>query len=182
MSPEAKAKVSEMVSACGVVYGKEVTEILVKTFWMMLDGYSVEDLKRAFMIHLESSKFFPTPAHILANLREGEDELASRALSKLQRAIVSVGRYQSIAFMDDPLIGHVVHELGGWPKVCQMEERDLRFSFTNLYKGRASRREKLAPVTNPGVHELENASRGIKGIPQTALIGTTGEPVKQLEA
>lgn len=179
MTQQDKAKLAEMLEYCGGIFNREVQRPVIQVFATMLDAYPIQDIAKAFRIHMETSEFFPTPAAILKHLKQGGAEMATIAHGQLVRAIATVGGYRSVQFAGDPLIGAVIEDLGGWPRVCRMEETDLRISFERVYKARANRQEAPQPVVNSGLHALTNAANDCEW-PELPVI--IGRPQRELIA
>ena len=125
-----------MLVGVGVIYGKEITELLVDLYWQSLKCFEWQDVKRAFEAHIhnaDSGQYFPKPAD-LVRLIEGTGETkALQAWTKVYKAILQIGAYQSIVF-DDPLIHTVLDDLGGWVKLCASSIKDLPFRANEFQK------------------------------------------------
>lgn len=63
-----KKKFLEIITSCSSVYRQEVDTSAIRIFWQLLEPYAIADVEKAFVSHLRISKFFPTPAEIIAYL------------------------------------------------------------------------------------------------------------------
>ena len=113
----------------------------------------------------EEKQLYPG-TNVVALIRERAVSSTSGivALTRLEDAMHRVGAYQSVVF-DDPVIHLAVDRMGGWPKLCAMEDNEWKFlrrDFERLYD--AACREPVPVDQIPrrpcGVIELSNAANG----------------------
>ncbi len=52
------------------IYSKEVTEIYVQTFFILVKEYEISEIELAFKKHMQTNKFFPTPAEIIESIKK----------------------------------------------------------------------------------------------------------------
>lgn len=125
-------------------YGKDVSGFALDVWWMALKGYDLAAITEAFNRHLmnpDSGQFAPKPADIVRMLQGSTQDAALTAWAKVDKAVRSIGPYQSVVF-DDPLIHAVLHDMGGWIALSQKTEDEWPFvakEFENRYRGFKSR-------------------------------------------
>lgn len=68
MDNSRKSDFKTLLSDVFTMYSKEINKTLLVTWWNILEPYTFEQVERAFGRHLATSKFFPTPNHILDHL------------------------------------------------------------------------------------------------------------------
>ena len=84
-SPKAKQELATMLFQCfqGLkLYGKEpeALEALVGMFQIVLDGYTMDQIRRAFALHLRRSNEMPAPADIANIVERGNRPPFERAV------------------------------------------------------------------------------------------------------
>ena len=96
------------------------------------------------------------------------------AWGKVHEAMSAVGAYQDVVF-DDPAIHAVVDDLGGWPKLCWSEIKDLGYiqkRFCDGHKAYTGRGEFAYPRRLMGDRSPDDtwAAKGLEP-PRPALVG-----------
>ena len=66
MLNEDKPKFLEIINGCASAYRQAIEKQTISIFWRLLERYEIADIERAFLSHIRQSKFFPTPAEIIA--------------------------------------------------------------------------------------------------------------------
>jgi hypothetical protein len=149
-------------------YGKDVSDFALDVWWNALRAYDLAAVIDSFNRHLmnpDSGQWLPKPADIVKMFGGRTQDRALIAWAKVDRAVRSVGNYESVAF-DDPLIHRVLHEMGGWIGLGQKTEDEWPFvakEFENRYRGYAMRSE--VPDYPPvliGISEAHNSQNGLK--------------------
>jgi hypothetical protein len=176
MTPDDRPRFAETLSDVFGYYGRECTPFLVNLFWDGLRRFDLGDVLRAFSVHAQDpdrGQFAPRIADITRLLEGSTQTQGMRAWSRVERALRSVGAYQSVVF-DDPLVHAVVRDMGGWVRLCQTPLDELPFrarEFERSYAAYRMRRETPAyPPRLIGIAETENATSGF-ALPAPVLIG-----------
>ena len=89
----------------------------------------------------EAGKFPPKIGDITRMLEGTQSDRAALAWGKALEAMGSVGAYTDVVF-DDPAIHAAIEDLGGWPKVCRTEARELGYMqhrFCEAYRAYVGR-------------------------------------------
>lgn len=110
------------------LYRCELTEELLELYWILLQRFTLDELKYAANRHFNShkeGKYLPTPSHLLQYLQFNPHTAADNAWYKLLNAIRQHGCYNSVTF-DDAHIHCVVQELGGWLELCRLKTYELQ--------------------------------------------------------
>lgn len=154
------------LGALASTFGREVDEALIMGFEMGLEGLTTEQIERSVALAVRTKKFFPSPAE----LRElaGEVPSGERAVvawDAFAQAVSKHGYYDSVDF-DDPVINATIRNLGGWQRVCQIDDpkefetffrKDFERVYVALYKAGISP-EQASPLI--GYCESQNALNG----------------------
>ena len=173
---ELQRELASMIAQTYEFYEKEFSEFAITVWLGALKGFEMEQIKRAFAYHIaraDNGQFMPKPADIVRILRGSTSDRASVAWGKVDKAVRSIGNYQSIVF-DDPIIHLVIEDMGGWVQICSKSDRDWPFTenhFKTSYKGYASRSERPQPMKRLiGLTEADCERHG-RRVPDPILIG-----------
>jgi hypothetical protein len=161
------SKFTAMMAGIGELYGKVISAQLTDIYWRALKTYELQDVHHAFHTHVNNpdcGQFFPKPADIVRFIDGSGESKALEAWAKVEKAIIQVGRYQSIVF-DDPLIHAVLEDMGGWIKLCSVKNEAMPFcanEFRKRYLGFVMRNPKRHPKYLCGLSEAENVKNGFE--------------------
>lgn len=178
------------LATCGLYpHGRQPNEATVSIAFEALSAYPLTDIRRALSAHLQdpdAGRFQPTPAAVLAHLAGTGTDRARLAWSKVEKAMRSVGQYQTVAF-DDPLIHEALAEMDSWPRLCQTSEDELPFRRQEFIKRYEARTRMGASGAHPpalvGTDESECRMEGyLDRVPETVLIGDQQQAQQVLES
>lgn len=163
------------------VFGREVSPVLTEVYWEIFRGYPDATFRKAVLLALKTLSFFPKPSDLLRILEGAPEDRALIAWQTLEKAIRTVGSWDSVRF-DDPALSAAVEGLGGWTKVCEWTEEEMPFrrrEFEQLYRVFADRRIP-GPEWHPGWIEINNRAGGwLQYIPVPRAVSiNAGEPAK----
>ena len=157
-------------------YEKKFSEFHITVWLEALKGFEFEQIKRALAYHMaraDNGQFMPKPSDIVKILDGSTSDRASVAWGKVDKAVRSIGNYQSVVF-DDPIIHLVIEDMGGWVQLCNKSNQDWPFTenhFKTSYKGYASRAEKPQPMKRLiGLTEADCQRHG-RRVPDPVLLG-----------
>jgi hypothetical protein len=158
-------------------YKQNVTEFSVTVWWQACQPFDFQQVAKAFTRHAtdpERGQFPPKPADIIRVLQGTTTDRAAVAWGRVHEAMGSIGAYTDVVF-DDPAIHAVVEDLGGWPKLCRTELKDLGYTqhrFTEAYRAYVGRGEFEYPKRLMG-DRSPDAEYERKGLPppKPAVIG-----------
>ncbi len=158
-------------------YGKDMSRFALDVWWSACQALELDQVRRALTRHAmdaERGQFAPKPADIVRQLQGTVTDRAMVAWGKAMDAASRVGAYTDVVF-DDPAIHAAVEDLGGWPKFCRTETKDLSYQqhrFQQSYmayadKGSFDYARVLSGDRSP---DEMYARRGLRP-PRPALIG-----------
>jgi hypothetical protein len=167
--PEDRAQFSEAVAALGENYRQEVADAQFALFWRLLSDLSIEDFQRAVVMHIRSSRFFPTVAELRQYVTPHIDHVAAAVTAfeqvintsthdtktgprwSIRRVAEAVGPVAAEAFVAAGGSSGFEHELG---------ERDfpfLRKRFVESYVAAAEAQALGRPLACATVRETIGA-------------------------
>lgn len=177
MRDDEQAEFGRMWNDCWAMYSKTVSPGILNLAFQALRRYELADIARALTRHMndpDAGQFAPKPADVVRNIDGSKETRAMQGWSKAEKAIRSVGPYQSVVF-DDPIIHAVIADMGGWCALNTITEEELPFKareFEKRYQGYALRPPTEYPRKLLGISEATNTKGGFK-TPQPILIGDT---------
>ncbi len=169
----------EVLAGVHDFYGKELTSFAMEVWAGACKEFDPGQVSKAFSAHLmdpERGQFMPKPADIVRQLQGTRTDRSLLAWGKVLDAMQRVGAYQSVAF-DEPVIHATIEDCGGWVAMCRGELDALPFlekRFCDSYKAYAARGVPAYTAVLPGVHGLENATKGHRSAPPVLI----GDPEK----
>lgn len=177
----------EGIAGVYAFYGKDVSQFAADVWWNAMQPFDLPAVTLAFNRHLmnpDAGQFLPKPADIVRMLGGRTQDRALMAWAKVDRAVRSVGTYESVVF-DDALIHRALHEMGGWVALGQKDNDEWPFvakEFENRYRSYAARGETPDyPPVMIGIAQSYNEAKGLKaGMPR--LIGNPAEAERVMRA
>ena len=152
---------SLLITGVYAYHRQPCSDALIAMYWRGCSRWDYEQVEKAVdqLTHdAEAGKFPPKIGDITRVLEGTHTDRAAIAWGKTLQAMSSVGAYSDVVF-DDPAIHACVEDLGGWPKLCRSEQRELghiQHRFCTSYRayvgrevfdypqiGRASCRERV---------------------------------------
>jgi hypothetical protein len=133
-------------------------------------GKAIDQLTR----DAEAGKFPPKIGDITRMLEGTHTDRSQIAWGKALGAMQSVGAYTDVIF-DDAAIHAVVEDMGGWPKLCRTELKDLGYvqhRFCESHRAYTSRGKFEYQKRLPGERSSDAAymAKGLP-VPSPALVG-----------
>ncbi len=120
------------------------SDALIGMYWRGCQHWDLEQVRRAvdsLTRDPEAGKFPPKIGDITRMLEGTQSDRAALAWGKALEAMGSVGAYTDVVF-DDPAIHAAIEDLGGWPKVCRTEIKELGYlqhRFCEAYRAYVGR-------------------------------------------
>lgn len=105
------------------------SDALIGMYWRGCQRWDMEQVQRAVeqLTHdPEAGKFPPKIGDLTRTLEGTHTDRAQLAWGKALEAMGRVGAYTDVVF-DDPAIHACIEDLGGWPKVCRTETKELSY-------------------------------------------------------
>ena len=127
-----KLKFAALMEQLGIVYGKEMDELILRAYWAALKDVPIDSLEASVQAHIATEQWFPKPCELRGNASKS---LAIMAWDSVIAAAESVGAYRRVDF-EDQTVNATVRYLGGWPAICAMgsrEEPHVRKEFLATY-------------------------------------------------
>lgn len=127
---EKREKFAELMTALEELYKQKISGLVFEMYFNVLEYYDISQIRKAINDHIRNTKngqFMPKPADLIRQIELEEEPAEHRAMlgwSEISRQIKSVGSYDNPHF-EDPLISHVIHDMGGWVHMCGVLEKDL---------------------------------------------------------
>lgn len=158
-------------------YGKDCSTFMLTVWWGALQSFDLQQVERALQRHAtdpERGQFAPKVADIVRVMQGTATDRAAIAWGKVHEAMSAVGAYTDVVF-DDPAIHAAIEDLGGWPKVCRVELKELSYlqhRFQEAHRAYTERGQFDYQRRLPGDRspDHEYASRGIP-LPRPAIVG-----------
>jgi hypothetical protein len=177
MQPSDKAAVAALVSDVLAYYRQPVSEFTLTVWWQAMQPFTLEQMRKAMTAHAtnpDGGQFAPKVADVVRILDGTHTDRAMLAWGKVHEAMSAVGAYQDVVF-DDPAIHAVVDDLGGWPKICRTELKELGYlqkRFCDGHKAYTGRGEFAFPRRLMGDRSPDGEYER-KGLPppRPALVG-----------
>lgn len=144
MQPRDQGAFAALVTDVLAYYRQNATEFTLSVWWQACQAFDMEQVRKALTAHAtdpERGQFAPKVADVVRILAGTTTDRAQLAWGKVHDAMGSVGAYSDVVF-DDPAIHAVIEDMGGWPKLCRTEVKELSYlqhRFCEGYKAYAGR-------------------------------------------
>jgi len=156
-----------VLDATASMYGKKLPHPVIMLWWEALQAYDLAAVRAGLNRHVQNpdtGQFMPKPADVVRMLAGTTQDGALAAWAKTDRALRSIGPYQSVVF-DDPIIHAVIADMGGWVALGNKTERDWPFiarEFENRYRAyRTAGQLDAYPPVLVGIAQAQNESQGL---------------------
>lgn len=161
-----RKRFAETLAGVYELYGKPLSETVLRVWWEAMKSVDFSVFSAALSRHAANpdvGSFVPKPADVIREIVGTRTDVALLAWTKTLDAVRRVGAWDSVVF-DDPVIHRVVEDLGGWPFLCSVDERELPFvekRFRDAYRAYASRGslDSFSPRLL-GRFDAENSAKG----------------------
>lgn len=144
-----------MFALLHAAYPKEtMTEAQIALYREILMPYSAADVRRATVLHIQKSPFFPRVSDLVGALTRSDQLDADQAWAEVLRQVRRVG-YYGVPVWSHPAVADAVAALG-WQTICTSDNQEAdRAHFMRFYE-RAHDRHRDAQLTQhwpilPGV-------------------------------
>lgn len=164
-----------LLNETGKLFKYDITPMTIEIYWNCLERFDFAELHRALMHFIQGAdqgKFMPKPAEIV-RLIEGDSQSNSQAAwTSVDKAVRSVGPYQSVVF-DDPVTMRVIQDMGGWIQLCNHCDEDYTFranEFNKRYQSFSIRQLDQYPNKLIGITESSNGRTGHESFKQPPVM------------
>jgi hypothetical protein len=177
MTDKDKSEFGQLLTDVLAYYRQDTTPFVLDLWWSAFADFDLSQIRQAMQRHAtdpERGQFAPKVADLVRVLQGTATERAALAWGKTMGAMQSVGAYTDVVF-DDPAIHAAVDDLGGWPKLCRTDLKDLSYlqhRFTESYRAYVGRGQFDYPRLLGGDRSPDAmyAKRGMKP-PKPAIVG-----------
>lgn len=165
MNDNKRVQFSELLTGALQVFNQKINPLVINIWWNALVKYDYNVVEQAFGAHIvdpDVGQFAPKPANIISNIDGSRETRAMLAWAKVQKSIGSVGGGSTVCF-DDRYIHATIGDMGGWSKLCTVEEDELPFKareFEKRYNSHAKHGVEEFPRKLIGNHEANNLANG----------------------
>lgn len=129
MQQSEKAEFGQLIRDVMAFYRQDVSPFALSVWWQACQRFDLEQVRKALTGHAmdaDRGQFAPKPADLVRQLEGTATDRAMIGWGKVLEAMQRVGAYTDVVF-DDPAIHAVIEDLGGWPKICRGETKDLGY-------------------------------------------------------
>jgi hypothetical protein len=177
MEPSDRPEFLRFITDVLAFFRQPASEFALEVWWSACAPFTMEQLRSAITAHAtdaEYGRFAPKPADVVRTLAGTHSDRAQLAWGKTHEAMSAVGAYRDVVF-DDPAIHAVVQDLGGWVKLCRMEQKELGFAqhrFCQAHQAYTSRGDFAYPRLLMGERSCDDEylKKGLEP-PTPALVG-----------
>lgn len=172
-----KRDFGQLIKDVMAYYRQDTSRFILDLWWKACENFEFEQIQVAIQRHVsdpEHGVYPPKVADIARVLQGTSGERAALAWGKVSDAMSRIGAYQDVVF-DDPAIHAVIEDMGGWPKLCRTDLKELGYvqhrfgeahrAYTN--RGQFDYPRRLGGDRSP---DSEYASKGLK-LPAPAVVG-----------
>jgi hypothetical protein len=155
----------EILTGALEVYSQKTSKLVIDVWWRALENYDLNVVVKAFGDHIvdtDVGQFAPKPANIIRNIDGSRETRAMLAWAKVYKAVRSVGGGSTVCF-DDRFIHATIGDMGGWSKLCVIEEDEMTFKsreFEKRYNSYSKHGVNEYPRKLMGTHETQNLAQG----------------------
>ncbi len=139
MKPNDKGRFAQLLTDAMAFYKQDVSPFALSVWWQACERYDYEQVAKALTRHAmdpDRGQFAPKPADVVRQLSGTATDKAMIAWGKVFESMQRIGSYSDVVF-DDPIIHAVIDDLGGWPKVCRVNNDELSYMqhrFSESYR------------------------------------------------
>ncbi len=128
MTERDKAEFAACLKVAADLYGRPpLSGEALKMFFLLLQKFSLEQVKSALQEHMASSPYMPKPCDVSRRIEGQPEDRAAVAWALVLRAVSRFGHDTSVRF-PFPAFHYAVGQMGGWAKLCmRLAEAELPF-------------------------------------------------------
>lgn len=168
---------AQLVTDVLAYYRQDASRFVLDLWWNACKTFDFEQIQKAMQRHAtdpEHGQFAPKVADLVRILSGTTTDRAALAWGKVLEAMSAVGAYTDVVF-DDPAIHAAAEDMGGWPKMCRTDLKELgllQHRFMQSYRAYTERGQFDYPRRLGGDRspDSEYEKAGLS-LPRPALIG-----------
>lgn len=137
MKPTDRKDFALLIAGVYAYHRQPCSDALITMYWRGCQRWDLEQVTKAIdrlTCDPEAGKFPPKIGDLTRVLEGTATDRAALAWGKVHEAMSAVGAYTDVVF-DDPAIHAVLEDLGGWPKVCRMDVKELGYLQHRFQEG-----------------------------------------------
>lgn len=172
-----KEKFAQLITDVMAYYRQNTSGFVIELWWNACATFDFEQIAKAIQRHAtdpDRGQFAPKVADVVRVLSGTTTDRAALAWGKVLEAMSAVGAYTDVVF-DDPAIHAAADDMGGWPKLCRTELKELghlQHRFMQSYRAYVERGtfdypRRLCGDRSP---DSEFEKMGLK-LPRPAIVG-----------
>ena len=177
MQQHERGDFAQLVTDVLAYYRQDASRFVLELWWNACKPFDLQQIQKAMQRHAtdpEHGQFAPKVADLVRILQGTTTDRASLAWGKVLESMSAVGAYTDVVF-DDPAIHAAVEDMGGWPKMCRTDLKEISYlqhRFMQSYRAYAERGQfdyprRLAGDRSP---DSEYEKAGLP-LPRAATIG-----------
>ena len=177
MQQHERGEFAQLITDVLAYYRQDASRFVLDLWWNACQPFEFQQIQRAMQRHAtdpEHGQFAPKVADLVRILSGTTTDRASLAWGKVLETMSAVGAYTDVVF-DDPAIHAAAEDMGGWPKMCRTELKELgllQHRFMQSYRAYVERGQFDYPRRLGGDRspDSEYEKAGLK-LPRPAVIG-----------
>lgn len=128
MTERDKTEFAACLKVAADLYGRPpLSGDALKMFFLLLQKFSLEQVKTALQEHMASSPYMPKPCDVSRRIDGQPEDRAAVAWALVLRAVSRFGHDTSVRF-PSPAFHYAVGQMGGWAKLCmRLTDAELPF-------------------------------------------------------
>ena len=179
MKESEKSDFLKLLADVMAYYRQDLSTFAMQVWWDAFQHFDFDQVSRALSKHAtdpDRGQFAPKVADLVRVLSGTSTDRAAIAWGKALDAAQRVGAYTDVVF-DDAAIHAAIEDLGGWPKFCRSETKELSYlqhRFCEAHRAYVGRESFDFPKVLGGDRSSDDmyALKGLKP-PRPAVIGDT---------
>lgn len=128
MSERDKAEFAACLKVAADLYGRPpLSGEALKMFFLLLQNYSLAQVKAALQGHMAASPYMPKPCDVIQRIEGRGEDRAAAAWALVMKAVSRFGHDTSVRF-PSPAIHYALEQMGGWARLCmRLTDAELPF-------------------------------------------------------
>ncbi len=177
MQQRERGDFAQLVTDVLAYYRQDASRFVLELWWNACKPFDFQQIQKAMQRHAtdpEHGQYAPKVADMVRILQGTTTDRASLAWGKVLESMSAVGAYTDVIF-DDPAIHAAAEDMGGWPKMCRTDLKELgllQHRFMQSYRAYVERGQFDYPRRLSGDRspDSEYEKAGLP-LPRPALVG-----------
>lgn len=176
MNQNQKPEFAKLITDVLAYYRQDTSPFTLTVWWSGCQPFTLEQVNKALTAHAtdpDKGQFAPKVADMVRILAGTKTDRALMAWGRVHDAMSEVGSYQDVDFQDAAIHAAII-DMGGWPKVCRSELKDMSYvqhRFCESYRAYQSQGVVDIPaLVGDRGPDVMFAKRGLP-VPKPVLIG-----------